>query len=375
MKAGRLLLIAYGLGTVGVLLQITAANWDVSWHILGIVETFFTPPHSVLYTGIAFTAVAALLGIYLRTKSDSPALTGLLLAAVGGGLQLVSGPLDFWWHAMYGFDPYLFTPTHSILITGLVFGGVGIALGTARLLDARIGQVYLEGFTAPRRLLQAMVIINLAVLWLVMNFFLNWLFNAQGIAYTFRICSPAVLAARSCAFVNSFYTTTFFAQIFLFAATGTLVLFASKKLLSWKGAAFLVGAIVIGIQAATELGFSAQLLLSGSAPGSFYIAGSAVEFGHALASGIPFYLALLIPIALFDYIATDSNSKSLLVAAVLLGPVSLYSEARFSFFAGLWSIEAGLIPLFVAPMLVGGLIAGLTRTKFADRLLHHVTAR
>ena len=173
--------------------------------------------------------------------------------------------------------------------------------------------------------------------------------------------------------MNSFYTTTFFAQIALFAATGTLVLFASKKLLGWKGAAFLVGAIVIGIQAVTELGFSAQSLLSGSAPGSFYIAGSTAEFGQALASGIPFYLALLIPIALFDYIVTDSNSKSLLIAAVLLGPVSLYSEARFSFFAGLWSIEVGLIPLFVAPMLVGGLIAGLTRTRFADRLLHHVT--
>ncbi len=365
--------MAYGVGTVGVLLQITAANWDVSWHILGIVETFLTPPHSVLYTGIALAVVAALLGIYLRMKSDSPVLTGLLIAAVGGGLQLVSGPLDFWWHATYGFDPYLFTPTHSILITGLVLGGVGIALGTVRLLDARNGRVELEGFIAPRRLLQAMVTITLAVLWLVMNFFLNWLFNAQGIAYTFRICSPAVLAARSCAFVNSFYTTTFFAQIVLFAATGTLVLFASKKLLGWKGAAFLVGAIVIGIQAVTELGFSAQSLLSGSAPGSFYIAGSTAEFGQALASGIPFYLALLIPIALFDYIVTDSSSKSLLIAAVLLGPVSLYSEARFSFFAGLWSIEVGLIPLFVAPMLVGGLIAGLTRTRFADRLLHHVT--
>ncbi len=375
MKAGRLLLMAYGLGTVGVLLQIAAANWDVSWHILGIVETFFTPPHAVLYTGIALTVIAALLGIYLRTKSDSPALTGLLLAAVGGGLQLVSGPLDFWWHATYGFDPYLFTPTHSILIMGLVLGGVGMALGTARLLDARNVQLYLEGFTAPRRLLQAMVMISLAVLWLVMNFFLNWLFNAQGIAYTFRICSPVILASRSCEFVSSFYTTTFFPQLVLYAATGTLVLFTSKKLLGWKGAVFLVGAIVIGIQASTELGFSAQQLLSGSAPGSFYIAGSATQFGHALASGIPFYLALLIPIALFDYIVTGSNSKSLLIAAVLLGPVSLYSEARFSFFAGLWSIEAGLIPLFVAPMLVGGLIAGLTRTKFADRLLHHVTVR
>ncbi len=374
MKSGRLLLIAYGAGTIGVLLQITAANWDVSWHILGIVETFLTPPHSVLYTGIALTVVAALLGIYLRTKSDSPALTGLLVAAVGGSLQLVSGPLDFWWHETYGFDPYLFTPTHSILIAGLVLGGVGMALGTARLLDNRNGRVYTEDINQPPRLLQAMVTITLAVLWLVMNFFLNWLFNAQGIAYTFRICSPAVLAARSCEFVNSFYTTTFFPQIVLFAATGTLVLFASKKLLGWKGAAFLVGAIVIGIQAVTELGFSAQSLLSGSAPGSFYIAGSMAEFGQTLASGIPFYLALLIPIALFDYIVTNSNSKSLLIAAVLLGPVSLYSEARFSFFAGLWSIEAGLIPLFVAPMLVGGLIAGLTRTMFADTLLHNVTA-
>jgi hypothetical protein len=179
MKSSRLLFIAYGIGTTGVLLQIEAAHWDVSWHILGIVETFFTPPHAVLYTGIFLTIIAALLGLYLRMSSNTPLLTGLQLAAVGGGMQLVAGPLDFWWHATYGFDPYLFTPTHSILITGLIVEGVGMALGAARLLDAHNSGRSIEGFVASGRVLQAMVVITLAVLWLDMNFFLNWLFNAQ----------------------------------------------------------------------------------------------------------------------------------------------------------------------------------------------------
>jgi hypothetical protein len=121
--------------------------------------------------------------------------------------------------------------------------------------------------------------------------------------------------------------------------------------------------------------FSALTALSGAAPGSFYIAGSVQQFGASQASGISSYLALLIPISLFDYFASASNPKRLLVAAVLLGPVSLYSEASFSFFAGLWSIKPGLIPIFGAPMLVGGLIAGLARTRFTDRLLQQVTRR
>ena len=372
MKSSRLLFIAYGIGTIGVLLQIAAAHWDVSWHILGIVETFFTPPHAMLYAGIGLTIVAALLGIYLRTKSDTPLLTGLLIAAVGGSMQLISGPIDFWWHATYGFDPYLFTPTHTILITGLLLGGVGMALGASRLLTARDGRVYLEGFMPSGRLLQAMVIVTLAVLWLEMNFFLEWLFNAQGIAYTFRICSPAVISARSCSFVGSFYGTIFFPALVLYSATGTLVLFTSKRLLGWKGVATVVGGIVIGIQVSTDIAFPSSLLLAGNIPGSFYLAGSHTLLGQQLASGIPFYLALLIPIALFDVLVEQSNTK-ILLAAILLGPVSLYSDVSFPFFGGLWSIEPGLIPIFGAPMLIGGLVAGLARTRFTDRLLQQVT--
>src|SRR3989442_872469 len=53
-----MILPIYAVGVAGAFLQITGAQWDVSAHILGIVETFFTPAHTVLYTGIALVALA-----------------------------------------------------------------------------------------------------------------------------------------------------------------------------------------------------------------------------------------------------------------------------------------------------------------------------
>src|SRR6266540_3084775 len=98
---GRLIPI-YAIGVVGAFLQIAGAQWDVSAHILGIVETFFTPAHTVLYIGIAMVAVASLSGLVLRTNTAargkiSPSFfRGVTIAAVGTALQIIAAPIDFW---------------------------------------------------------------------------------------------------------------------------------------------------------------------------------------------------------------------------------------------------------------------------------------
>src|SRR5712691_1041491 len=85
LEADRLLTPLYGLGVVGALLQVAGANWDVSSHILGIVDSFFTPSHLVLYLGILLVLIAGFLGVWLARRSDAklrPFFTGFRVASV-----------------------------------------------------------------------------------------------------------------------------------------------------------------------------------------------------------------------------------------------------------------------------------------------------
>src|SRR2546427_11385474 len=158
----------YAVGVAGAFLQIAGAQWDVSAHILGIVETFFPPAHPVLYTGIALVALASFYGLLLRSKTvgngslSRSLFIGVSIAAVGSSLQIIAAPIDFWWPSTYAFDPFLFTPAHSLLIIGMILGGVGMSLGSIRLLRAvRAAQ----NLTNRRRLVPAIVTLALATVW------------------------------------------------------------------------------------------------------------------------------------------------------------------------------------------------------------------
>src|SRR5712692_7766605 len=146
-----MILPVYAGGVAGAFLQIAGAQWDISAHILGIVETFFTPAHTVLYTGIALVALASFYGLFLQSKTvgngslSHSLFTGVSIAAVGSSLQIIAAPIDFWWHSTYGFDPFLFTPAHSLLIIGLLIGGVGMTIGSITLLRAqRTGEKFTD---------------------------------------------------------------------------------------------------------------------------------------------------------------------------------------------------------------------------------------
>jgi hypothetical protein len=123
----RISLLIYFLLSVGASLQISGSNWDIVWHGIGNVETFFTPPHSVIYSGVAL-AIGSTIGGFVQTANIilqqkkgamwfiSVPLSlpfSLKLAAMGCILQLSAGPLDFWWHSQFGFDGLL-SPPHSV---------------------------------------------------------------------------------------------------------------------------------------------------------------------------------------------------------------------------------------------------------------------
>jgi hypothetical protein len=134
--------------SIGAALQISGSNWDIIWHGVGNVETFFTPPHSVIYSGVALAIGSIILGIILCTLfeqkngSKSILLFSLLrssiipfplkLAVIGSLLQLTAGPFDFWWHNQFGFDGLL-SPPHSVLATGMLMAALGALIGVYTL--------------------------------------------------------------------------------------------------------------------------------------------------------------------------------------------------------------------------------------------------
>lgn len=138
----RISLLIYFLLSVGVSLQISGSNWDIVWHGIGNVETFFTPPHSVIYSGVAL-AIGSIIGGFVQTaniirqqKRDAMWFISvplslpfsLRLAAMGCILQLSAGPLDFWWHSQFGFDGLL-SPPHSVLAVGMLMAALGALIG------------------------------------------------------------------------------------------------------------------------------------------------------------------------------------------------------------------------------------------------------
>jgi hypothetical protein len=112
------------IATAGAFLQIGGASWDITSHIMQEPETFFTPSHTVLYTGIGLLTITAGLGgvLLLRNKElgKKSYATAFKLLIIGTAISVVAGPSDFLWHETLGVDGLL-SPPHLALITGEIF--------------------------------------------------------------------------------------------------------------------------------------------------------------------------------------------------------------------------------------------------------------
>ena len=121
--------------TLGSFMQISGASWDITSHLLNQPDSFFTPSHAMLYTGIGLIAISAGGSSYiLRRKkikqynySSSLSLSFKLLI-IGSFLSLIAGPLDYLWHQSFGLDGLL-SPTHITLATGMLVNSVAVFLG------------------------------------------------------------------------------------------------------------------------------------------------------------------------------------------------------------------------------------------------------
>ncbi|HJQ42109.1 MAG TPA: hypothetical protein VJ831_03405 [Jatrophihabitantaceae bacterium] len=134
--AGMIGTAAFGLLVAGI-----GFYNDVAWHVgRGRDKELFTAPHTMIIVGLGFITVAAGVGILLATlqRVDTRLrVRGLRIpwSAVPLGLlgicALCGFPLDDLWHATYGIDVTMWSPTHMLMICGAAFSLIAAWLALA----------------------------------------------------------------------------------------------------------------------------------------------------------------------------------------------------------------------------------------------------
>jgi len=114
-------------------------QWDIEWHLTIGRDSFWIPPHVMIYSGVTAMVLVSF-GVLAWTTARAlggadrepgmvrvSGLTGTLgyhLAAWGIALTVVAAPIDDLWHRLFGLDVTLWSPPHLL---GLVGGIVNAA--------------------------------------------------------------------------------------------------------------------------------------------------------------------------------------------------------------------------------------------------------
>ena len=132
-------LIGCILVSIGILLAESAGSWDITNHLLNKPETFFSPPHVILYSGITIALIGATImffnwrsySTYVSTTKREKNLEldfSIKLVISGVFMLILAGPLDFFWHSAFGLDGLL-SPPHLTLTIGMFAGSIGALIG------------------------------------------------------------------------------------------------------------------------------------------------------------------------------------------------------------------------------------------------------
>jgi len=147
-------------------------HWDIAWHRSIGRDTFWSPPHLMIYAAAVLAALASGSQILRATfarrpgahlgasgaDGDSSATVrvlgfrgplGAFITAWGGITMLTSAPFDDWWHNAYGLDVKILSPPHVVLAIGIGAIHVGVlifVLGRLNQVSGRARQALTTGF-------------------------------------------------------------------------------------------------------------------------------------------------------------------------------------------------------------------------------------
>lgn len=194
---------------------LTGLMWDGAWHASWGRDTFFIPPHDLMYTAI--TGLFVVSGFILLSSqrfqfqpgqaSAPEAPAGVWVIFVGCMTLFAAAPFDDWYHRTYGVDngTGLWSPPHFMGMVGGLMGCLGILLllrmerqesgGSASGSEARVRG--LRGLSANDALtLLIFAFVTLIVGALSLNFWaIRYWYRVEGTWYPFLglLFGPMVL--------------------------------------------------------------------------------------------------------------------------------------------------------------------------------------
>jgi len=120
---------------IGLVLSFSGGSWDITFHILSQPESFFSYPHSLVYSGILLVIFIFLINFRKNFSEEKFIKRNNLIILAGIVLILTAGPFDFSWHLKFGLDGLL-SPPHLTLLTGWLL----IAIGNLRITNIRLNR-------------------------------------------------------------------------------------------------------------------------------------------------------------------------------------------------------------------------------------------
>lgn len=266
LDPGRRLAAGYAIVSVGILMSISGATWDVTYHLLNKPETFFSPPHAILYAGVA-TALAGATTAILASRSLRKTEWPAKMVVVGIALLVSAGPGDFVWHSSFGLDGLL-SPPHTILLSGMLASSIGAVAGVIR-----------------NRLPAALLVLGMLPVWLAAAGAVH-MFSLPFSESAFFNFNPEPRAGALVATIGFPFITA-------------AVLVATKTV---------AGSRRFGVMSALAGAFVATVMLTSVVP------------NEALASTLPLYAGVLVPLVAADYVMSRWMSpKAVIVAGAMTG--------------------------------------------------------
>lgn len=243
-RASKLALLSLTIATAGAFLQIGGTSWDVTSHLMNEPETFFTPSHAVLYTGIGLLTLAAGIGgfVLIRNKEikRKSFATAFKLLIIGSMVSLVAGPSDFLWHEAFGVDGLL-SPPHLALITGMLINSIAVVLGLARIRYA--GLTPSKEKIVRLAMIPAFAALWFTIIWYVYMFSLPFS-NGENFQFNPNPAFAALIATISLPFL------------------GSIVFLTASKAIGWPGAATAVAVLIVGLNSFANVIPTVQSMIS-----------------------------------------------------------------------------------------------------------------
>ena len=330
----------------GILVVTVGGSWDVTNHLLNRPETFFSPPHAILYTGVAIALVNTIIKFLswqnLSAEIKSQYVQQVKLTILGIAILVGAGPFDFFWHSKFGLDGLL-SPPHLFLISGMILCSTASMTSVVRYSNKKITS---DSYTP----FHFLIIIGL----------LATLLSISGLFYSLSLpfSNTSFFKFNPDQTFAVIFTTIAFP--FLFSS----ILFLSSSIVNKKfGIASTVGILFLIINASTSI-----------VQNSF------------LVPTLGFYFLGIIPIVIFDLILANFSKQKLSYLAGAIPGVCFYffyfpliTHTYNEIFSHelVWPSMTGLIyfemldrvfPLVAIPAMIAGILGTIFAGKITQKL-------